>query len=313
MSREDRLANSHRFEDPAALARLDHLPTASPEEQEEYRHALKSFKSWLDAGPVAKSSKGYTNSVKKLMKVNRKTTAAMNDESYFEWVRNVRENISGNNSMSAGLKKFVTWCTERGRTGPPWEKTAGPGEKEYDVIPAEKENDRRKSGAQGRRPPEQTPEEDPAKNDTVKASAGSGESTAETPAAKKVKVEKETPEEKKAAPEKSTTDTEVAGLKLALQPDEDYGVVSASNGSAWVVLPADVDYIVLDKFTSCVEASGWSCSKRDSHCYTYKALASQVADLVLYADEGRLLVKSSKKEVAEKVGELYCGWLGSNA
>mmetsp|Transcript_81630 Transcript_81630/g.141895 ORF Transcript_81630/g.141895 Transcript_81630/m.141895 type:complete len:263 (+) Transcript_81630:20-808(+) len=245
---------------------------ATDEDVAMFPRVMHVFHKWLENKKSAGTALSYMKNTKKLFELDGWSAASMATEEYVEQVKEYPANKRCNNAWSASLKQYVEF----------W-KSARP-----DPLP-------------------EVPE-DLVKIYSCKAPApkngedASGTSTAEAgpPARKRAKAE---PEE--------STDSEVAGITATLKPDEEFRLISARCGKAWVIIPRDVDCVVLDKFSSRVEASGWSCSQRDDHRYTYRAAGSQVADLVLYSNEGRLLVKGSKKDVALKVADLYVySWLG---
>lgn len=103
-------------------------------------------------------------------------------------------------------------------------------------------------------------------------------------------------------------DAEVEGMSSISDTDNGYVLRSCSGG--WVVLPEDVDVVVLEGFSPRIVASGWACGEKTERRWTFNAGKDQVANLMLYANEGRLFVKHADQAVAQKVAELYWrSWL----
>lgn len=278
--KEELMKKAHTFEDPEALKKLDNLSDATPEEIDQYRHALKSFQSWMD-GQGSKSAKSYTKTVFRIFRVTRKSINSLCEDSFMEWVKLCRENLSSNNSMSAALKKFVMFLDERGRRGEPWEKIAGDNESEFDIN-ATKAG--RGAGAVVKAPVKADPE----------------------PPAKKIKTEPSSvPEESDLEMEKLDASL-AAGTVKDLQQHAGFSILRCRSGAAWVVLPDDVLSIKLEVFGPRFVKAGWKSTSTSEKCHKF----SGQPDLALYGSGGKLLVKAKDEAVALKTAAQYIDQLG---
>lgn len=128
------------------------------------------------------------------------------------------------------------------------------------------------------------------------------------------------PEAKRARTENRTvftepdcsTDVEIERMsaQCASAEEKEYVLQSCRGGRAWAVIPEYLHSVVLDPFSSRIIASGWTCNEKKDHRWSFQAGKDQVANLVLFAAGGRLLVRTADRKVAEKVGDLYAqAWL----
>jgi len=83
-------------------------------------------------------------------------------------------------------------------------------------------------------------------------------------------------------------------------------------GGRWVILPEDVDAVVLSKVRDHMTKLGWTCTAESDRCDTYTATANGAGEVKLFAKRGRMLVSDCvAKAVALRAGGLYMDLLGT--
>jgi len=80
----------------------------------------------------------------------------------------------------------------------------------------------------------------------------------------------------------------------------------------WVILPEDVDTVVLPKVRESMKQLGWTCTAENERCDTYSPTANKAGEVKLFAKDGRMLVSNCvAKAVAIEAGGLYMELLGA--
>ena len=84
-----------------------------------------------------------------------------------------------------------------------------------------------------------------------------------------------------------------------------YRMSSCRNGTAWLIIPQDVQQVVLELLHPALEKAGWSCSSQGERCDVFSLGTICESQVKLFTEGGRLLVCHCEKDMATRVASLY--------
>lgn len=251
---------------------MEAFADASYEEQVIYPRVLKSFHMYmLSAGKSEGTSKQYMRSFSALLSSDGKSLPDCASWDYHKVVKVSPRNQTGNGQMAASVKAFIEFWESEGQ-----KLYHGVGEfatltdKDHKLYWV-------RDKPSGAGPVAATKSQDKAE---------------QVPAAKRRKA--------------VDIGTVVAANGTEELVEEYDGFVLRGHGALWTVLPDDVVFLDIPAVAARTEATGWKCTSSDAA----RCTLSGAADITLYADAGKMQLRTSNKEVVLRAAQcLVNSWL----